>query len=298
MNFFSQFSAFYEVVAVDNRLKPYHISLYVTILHSWNKNRMNEFIILHKETTLNHSKIGSNHTYYNSLRDLHNWGYIEYIPKKKGENITKIRLILFEYSEADYLFFEDLCGANKHQSNANMHQAEADMHSILKKDVANMHRNDANMHSLGANLHPLSAYMLQTRCISATHYKVIKYLNDIKSFLKEKDEKIIFSQNAIQSPSNFISNEEKKENEKRKKVAAKKENVFFDFPTLNEIIVFFESNNSNSEAAQKFFNYYSAIGWVTKSNIPIVDWQFAAKTWISNERVNQSNEKTNYDEAF
>ena len=87
MNLFSQFSAFYEVVAVDNRLKHYHISLYITILHFWNKNRYGEDIILHRETTLNYSKIGSSHTYYNSLRNLHDWGYIEYIPKKVGENV-------------------------------------------------------------------------------------------------------------------------------------------------------------------------------------------------------------------
>jgi hypothetical protein len=172
-----------------------------------------------------------------------------------------------------------------------MHQANADMHSVLKNE-------GAFMHSISANMHPLSAYLHRTGCISATQYKVIKYLKDIKSLLKEKNEKILFSQNAIQSPLNFISNEEKKENEKRKKVAAKKENDFSDFPTQNEIIIFFESNNSNSETAQKFYNYYSAIGWVTKSNVPIVDWQFAAKTWISNERVNQSSTKTNYDEAF
>jgi len=291
MNLFSQFSAFYEVVAVDNRLKHYHISLYITILHFWNKNRYGEDIILHRETTLNHSKIGSSHTYYNSLRNLHDWGYIEYIPKKIGENATKIRLILFEYSEADFLFFEDLCGAN-------MHQGDADMHSVHQKDGAFMHSNGADMHSVGANMHPLSAYMHRTGCISATQYKVIKYLKDIKSFLKEKNEKIIFSQNAIQSPLNFIPNEEKKRTEKRKKVASKKESDFSDFPTQNEIIVFFESNNSNSETARKFYNYYSAIGWVTKSNIPITDWQFAAKTWISNERVNPSNTKTDYDEAF
>jgi hypothetical protein len=291
MNLFSQFSAFYEVVAVDNRLKHYHISLYITILHFWNKNRYGEDIILHRETTLNHSKIGSSHTYYNSLRNLHDWGYIEYFPKKIGENVTKIRLILFEYSEADFLFFEELCGAN-------MHRADADMHSVLQKDGAFMHSNGADMLSVGANMHPLSAYMHRTGCISATQYKVIKYLKDIKSILKEKNEKIIFSQNAIQSPLNFIPNEEKKRTEKRKKVASKKESDFSDFPTQNEIIVFFESNNSNSETARKFYNYYSAIGWVTKSNVPIADWTFAAKTWISNERVNSSNTKTNYDEAF
>ena len=287
MNFFTQFFAFYDVIAVDLRLKHYHISLYITILYFWNKNRLTDFIILNRDSTLKYSKIGSNHTYYNSLRDLHNWGYIEYFPKQMGERLTKIKLIIFEYSEVDFAILDEKYGAFMHRHDADMHRHDADMHSLV-------HQDGAFMHSISADMHPFSAYLHPTRCISASLYKVLKYLKDKESIIKNCN--FSNSQNAVQNPKELMLDFEEKG--KRKKIAAKKENDFSDFPTQSETIAFFESNNSSSENAQKFYNYYSAIGWVTKSNIPIVDWQSAAKTWISNQRVQPSNTKTNYEEAF
>ena len=289
MNFFTQFFAFYEVIVVDLRLKHYHISLYICILYLWNKNRFNEYIFLNRESTLRLCKIGSNHTYYNSLRNLHDWGYIEYFPKQIGESVTKIKLIIFEYSEADFAILDEMFGAYMHQPDAFMHSHGADMHSLV-------HRDGAFMHSVSADMHPFSAYLHPTRCISAPLYKVLKYIKDKESIIKNYNGNFSNSQNAVQNPPNNFLNFE--EDLKRKKVATKKENDFTDFPTQNETIAFFESNNSAIENAQKFYNYYSAIGWVTKSNIPIVDWQSAAKTWISNERIQPTTSKNNYDEAF
>jgi hypothetical protein len=250
---------------------------------------MSEFVFLHRETIVNYSKIGSYHTYYSALRNLQEWGYLECLPKQNGENSTKIKLIFFEYSEADFTILDEIYDAYLHRSDAEMLSNEENMH-------AEMHQVDAYLQTLSADMLPFFTYMHQGGCKSASHYKVLKYLNVIKSFIKYKKGNFSNSQNSIQNPQDFLINFE--EEKKRKKVASKKENDFLDFPSENETVIFFELHNSNSENAQKFYNYYSAIGWVTKSNIPIVDWESAAKTWISNERVQTANSKTDYDEAF
>lgn len=287
MNFFTQFFAFYEVVAIDNRLKHFHISLYMTILLFWNRNRTSEYVMLQRENTLIYCKIGSLHTYYGALQNLHEWGYIEYFPKPSREKYTKIRLIIFEFTDEDFQFLDSIADAFMLHADTDMPQSDANMHSKV-------HQVDADMPQLDANMHQFDAFLHQTRCISASLYKVLKYLKDKESIIKNCN--FSNSQNAVQNPKELMLDFEEKG--KRKKIAAKKENDFSDFPTQSETIAFFESNNSSSENAQKFYNYYSAIGWVTKSNIPIVDWQSAAKTWISNQRVQPSNTKTNYEEAF
>ncbi len=289
MNFFTQFFAFYEVVAIDTRLKHFHISLYMTILLFWNKNRSSEYVLLQRENTLIYCKIGSLHTYYSALQNLHEWGYIEYFSKPTKERYTKIKLIIFEFTDEDFQFLDSKADAFMPLCDADMLLRDAFMHSEL-------HRSDALMHSTNANMHPLNAYLHQSRCISASLYKVLKYINVKESYFKFNNVQNSISQKTSQNPlENFSKNEEL---EKRKKVAAKKENDFSSFPTEMEIAHFFESNNSNPETAQKFFNHYSATGWVTKNNIPIVDWQSAAKTWISNERITVTTQTGNYDEAF
>lgn len=250
---------------------------------------MNEYLVLNKDTILKFSKIGSNHTYYNSLHNLHEWGYIEYFPKQTGENLTKIRLIIFEYSDEDYAILDEMYGAKMHRAEAYLHSGDADMHSVV-------HRDSAFMHSISADMHPFSAYLHPTRCISASLYKVLKYLKDKESVVKYNVSQNSISQKTAQSPlENFSKNEEL---EKRKKVPQKKENEFSSIPTESETNHFFVSNNSNLETAQKFHNHYSATGWVTKNNVPIVDWQSAAKLWISNERITVTTQAGNYDEAF
>ncbi|MFC5683272.1 hypothetical protein ACYE2N_04995 [Flavobacterium sp. MAHUQ-51] len=53
-------------------------------------------------------------------------------------------------------------------------------------------------------------------------------------------------------------------------------------PTINEIKTYFLENNFPELEAQKFFNYFSSVGWLVGGKIPMVDWQSAAQNWILN----------------
>jgi len=52
-------------------------------------------------------------------------------------------------------------------------------------------------------------------------------------------------------------------------------------PEISEVQAFFQAAAQSNKEAGSFFNHYEAIGW-TLSNVPIVNWQAAARKWINN----------------
>ena len=53
-------------------------------------------------------------------------------------------------------------------------------------------------------------------------------------------------------------------------------------PTIEEVKTYFQENNFPEQEAQKFFNYFSSVGWLVGGKTPMVDWQAAAQNWIIN----------------
>ena len=53
-------------------------------------------------------------------------------------------------------------------------------------------------------------------------------------------------------------------------------------PTIEEIKIYFQQNNFPEQEAQKFYNYFSSVGWLVGGKTPMVDWQAAAQNWIIN----------------
>ena len=82
MNYITQINIFYGFVIEDNRLTAFHISMYFGLFQLWNKNRFENPLPISRKEVMIVSKIGSTHTYYKILSELHNWGYIEYVPEK------------------------------------------------------------------------------------------------------------------------------------------------------------------------------------------------------------------------
>jgi len=73
-------------------------------------------------------------------------------------------------------------------------------------------------------------------------------------------------------------------NQKKEKNSAKKEkDIATDMPpVLVDVENFFNANNAYSIEAQKFFNYYTANGWLVGGRSPMKDWKAAASNWIAN----------------
>ena len=53
-------------------------------------------------------------------------------------------------------------------------------------------------------------------------------------------------------------------------------------PKVEEVKSYFLNQNFPELEANKFFNYFSSVGWLVGGKIPMVDWQAAAQNWILN----------------
>ena len=80
MNYIKHLNQWMELVSIDDRLTPHHVSMYLALFQLWNKNRFPEKISVCRGEVMQISKIGSSKTYYKCLHALHDYGYIQYYP--------------------------------------------------------------------------------------------------------------------------------------------------------------------------------------------------------------------------
>lgn len=80
MNYILQLSGFFQKVAADDRLNPTHVSLYMAVFQFWNAERFQNPVSISRQELMRISRISAKATYHKCIKDLHNYGYIQYIP--------------------------------------------------------------------------------------------------------------------------------------------------------------------------------------------------------------------------
>lgn len=84
-------AAFYKMASADNRISPVHISLYFGLLTAASQS-CTEYFFLDREQVMADAKIYSRVTYHRSMRQLHEYGYIDYHPSYV-QGLSKARMI-------------------------------------------------------------------------------------------------------------------------------------------------------------------------------------------------------------
>lgn len=96
-----------------------------------------------------------------------------------------------------------------------------------------------------------------------------------------------------ENPVGYLGNNENQEKPKKpdkdnvninvnSNVKEKKREKFIP-PTLNEISVYISENNLFKVDADRFFDHYTANGWVQGKGKPIKDWKAALRNWSRND---------------
>lgn len=75
-----QLSEFYDAILQDNRINARHISLYMALFECWNKNDFRNPIHFKRNVIMPIAKISGIATYHRCIKDLHDFGYIKYLP--------------------------------------------------------------------------------------------------------------------------------------------------------------------------------------------------------------------------
>ena len=283
MNYIKHLTGFFEKVVIDKALNPTHVSLYMALFQFWNCNRFKNPISINRDEVMRISKISSKATYHKCLKNLHSLGYINYEPSYnpfKGSHV-----ILFNFSE-------DLKPAPKSERK-------------LKNEPL---------------IEPVSEQALNKSCTSSetsTEQAVVPSINNINNTNSSNDKNVAnLNEQAkkFEEINNSILKNETEE-EKEKKFREKKKSIsdsptpieknkygggkeFFvtssvvEKPTIEEVKTYFQANNFPELEAQKFFNYFSSVGWLVGGKIPMIDWQAAAQNWIINS-VNFKDNTTN-----
>lgn len=251
MNYIKHLTGFFDRVAKDKLLNPTHVSLYMSLFQFWNCNRFRNPISISRDEIMRISKISSKATYHKCLKALHAQGYIKYEPSYnpfKGSHV-----FLFNFSD-------DLKPLPKNAS---------------------------------SNFKPVNEQVVNKSCTSdetssehVNEQVVVPYINNTNNTndvnnsnsvnLGEQSKKI--EEDVIARNEAILSTEAGEEKEKKVR-EKKKENSQ---PTIENVKSYFLEQNFPELEAQKFFNYFSSIGWLVGGKTPMVDWQAAAQNWILN----------------
>jgi hypothetical protein len=310
MNYIKHLTGFFERIMMDRNLNPTHISLYIALFQFWNINRFQNPISITRDEVMRICKISSKATYHKCMRDLNEKGYIKYEPSYnpyKGSFVT-----LYDFSELLKLAQKKSKTPEKNLTNneqvmnkqetgsetsTETSNEQALVSSINNTNITNNSNipNDLNLEEQAKNFQNDNEF-LKTETSEKRE----------KSFAKKEMFELLADDNR-QIVQTFADTNEKQTEKSRQKeflVTSSTSSRAFDIkrrtasgsqvflsPTFDEVKSYFLQQNFPELEANKFFNYFSSVGWLIGGKIPMVDWQAAAQNWILNAIKFKSYEK-------
>ena len=95
INYIDHHRQAYFKMSEDNRLSPFHISLYNALFMIWNECGFDTELSVNRNDMMKLSKIGNANTYTKILRDLDLFGYVVYKPSFNPIIGSKVTIITF-----------------------------------------------------------------------------------------------------------------------------------------------------------------------------------------------------------
>jgi hypothetical protein len=96
MNYITHIEKINELFVEDERLSPWHISLYYALFHLWNHAKFPECVSISRYEMMKASKIGSVNTYLKCLKELDAFGYLKYQPSRNPQKGSLVYLFIFD----------------------------------------------------------------------------------------------------------------------------------------------------------------------------------------------------------
>jgi hypothetical protein len=261
MNYITHLTGFFEKVAADKTLNPTHVSLYMSLFQFWNCNRFKNPLSISRDEVMRISKISSRATYHKCLKNLHSLGYINYEPSYnpfKGSHVY-----LFNFSN--------------------------DLKPVSKNRKTGVPKNEPVFELVNEQVMNKSCTSSCTSEQTSTELALVPYINNTNITNNSNIKNIL---NLEEQAKNFENDNEflkTETSEKKEKSSAKKEKE--NNPSIAEVKSYFLQQNFPELEANKFFNYFSSVGWLVGGKIPMVDWQAAAQNWMLNAIKFKSYEK-------
>ena len=298
MNYITHLTGFFEKVAADKTLNPTHVSLYMSLFQFWNCNRFKNPLSISRDEVMRISKISSRATYHKCLKNLHSLGYINYEPSYnpfKGSHVY-----LFSFSN-------DLKPVSKNRK-IGIPKNEPVFELVNEQAVNKSCTSSGTSEQTSTEL-ALVPYINNTNITNNSNIKNILNLEEqaknfendnkfLKTETQEKKEKSsakkemleILADDNRKIVQTFADTDEKQTEKSRQKEFLVTSSAV-EKPTIDEVKSYFLQQSFPELEANKFFNYFSSVGWLIGGKIPMVDWQAAAQNWMLNAIKFKSYEK-------
>lgn len=95
VNYIVHLNAAFEKFDRDERIKQGHITLYLAFFQKWNREYFKKTITVNRTSIMERAKFKSKTTYHNYLKDLNDWGYLNYFPSFHPARGSKISMPKF-----------------------------------------------------------------------------------------------------------------------------------------------------------------------------------------------------------
>jgi len=252
MNYIRHLNKAFEKICEDERLTPFHISLYFSLFQYWNMARFRNPISISRDELMRASKIGSVNTYIRCIKQLDEWAYIKYQPSYNPQKGSLVYLYTFNTGNDNSKNTSDVKSTDNASGNANEIQV---IPSINNTNITN-EGNKSNTSDQSQNNNSFKSSS-----------------NDIHSGKEKKEKSSGKKEKAISKPS--AQSESRSRN-----------------PTAQEVKDHFAENKWLPIEAEKFFNHYESNGWLIGGRSPMKNWKAASRNWILNSQKFNNNSKT------
>lgn len=95
VNFILEWICAMEVLANDSRIYPTHRSVYFALFHKWNQLKFPGIFQVNREEIMFYSGVRSKTTYHKCLRELEDFGIINYMPSNNMYQGSRITMTIF-----------------------------------------------------------------------------------------------------------------------------------------------------------------------------------------------------------
>ena len=277
MNYIKHLTGFFNKISNENAINPTHISLYLALFQCWNVNRFKNPTGISREEIMKASKINSKATYHKCMKELEALGFMEYMPTYNPHSCSNVIMVNFSDELKNRPKFEPLTSSkNKPVQNLTYSKNEQVVEQVN-------YGNSLKYNNLKSNKNPnqnVEPAQNITRLKNEQHIEQVDeqvYIDNNKTYTNTINKDIDTKSEILKSKN---SNTAPKEKSCAKKEEANNNGIT---PSIEMILEYFAFKESSETEANKFFNYYSSIGWLVGGKTKMKDWKASARNWIMNQ---------------
>ena len=131
---------------------------------------------------------------------------------------------------------------------------------------------------------------VEEKSCTSNEQEQVSYINSINNTNKSNNVNLVEQSQKLIKKENELLNDSMQPSKQEK---LHQKNKSFIPPTLDKVKSYFQEKNYPEVEAQKFFNYFSSIGWLVGGKNKMVDWIAAAENWMLNtSNFNNNTAKT------